>query len=553
MMRRSKIAGVFLTLLLLLVILCLSGFAVFHHYKNKVQEVFELAEECQAQNYYMALFDYKALAIATLVSKGDYIKAISLLDQLHDQLRAKENLIKMPDFGSKEEEMEFYLSLQNPKTGSFMDEAYPYGTWHGPTENVLLHIELLAKEIGQPVKLKYSLKYLDEIKTPEKLIAFLNESSIVGIIGSKFPQTSFHYIRDYFSMTRDRAHYPEDDLSPVTRLDLYRFSPEWKQSYLKWLYEARDPETGLWGPKLKNGKLAKKDLNNSASIIKGFVDSKGNDVYSSFPMGRYNNEMFCSILEGLEESEPGSDSLAESHEYNLKITKSIKVLTKYIWKDASEENKKRAGVLLEKYLKNRFENYHIPAEGAFSYYPKGEHAALDGVPGGFFFFERIGAFSTKKQTRLWGAPEKNISDLGVFDVDELTQEDFDLIANLENVNSLRLYQTTAHYDDLTSGVFAVVYPKERLVLDVMDLFYKTKHWIDTTPLTMGVWVSKAEMKKMLEDMDISFDEVEAYEKLIPLEKANEVLRNNKKLVVIGFDVLQIPRYKMVFSYSKSAD
>ncbi len=539
-----------LTTLFILVALCITGFVIFNHYKTKVQELFELSKQLQEQNYYMAEFDYKMLGIGDYLNKGYYIKALSRIDQLHQQLTSKENLIKMPNFNSKEEELQFYLNLQYPQTGAFMDNSYPYGTLHGPTENVLLHIELLAKEIGQPLKLKYPLKYLDKINTPEKLIAFLDDASNVGIIGSKLPQTSFHYIRDYLAMARDKINYAEERLSPITRINLYNFSPEWKQTFLKWMYEAQDPETGLWGPKSKSGKLLKKDLNNSASIIKTFVDRNGNNIHPAFPM-RYNNKMFESILEGLSESEPTADNLAESHEWNLKITKSIKVLTKYIWKDASQENKDKARVLLERYIKNRFEKYYIPEEGAFSYYPEAKHAALDGVPGGFAIFKKIGAISSEKQKKLWGAPEKNITDLGSFKISELAQNDFDLIANSKGINSLRFYQTTPAYDNLVSNVFAVVYPKTTLVLDIMDLAHKIKHWINTTPLTMGIWVSKADVREEL--ADIQFDKVATYEKTIPLESANEVLRKNNKLVVIGFDILQVPRYKVVFNYSKNSN
>ena len=532
----------------LLLALCITGFVIFNHYKAKVQELFELSKQLQNQNYYMAEFDYKMLGIGAYLSQGHYLTALSRIDQLHRQLLTKENLIKMPDFNSTEEELQFYLNLQNPKTGSFMDDSYPYGTFHGPTENVLLHIELLAREIGQPVKLKYPLKYLDEINTPEKLTKFLDESSTVGIIGSKLPQTSFHYIRDYFAMVRDKISYSEDQLSPVTRLNLYSFSPEWKQAFLKWMYEARDPETGLWGPKSKNGKLVKKDLNNSASIIKGFVDENGNNIYPSFPM-RYNDQMFNSILEGLRESAPDADSFAASHEYNLKIVKSISVLTKYIWKDASQENKGKARALLEGFIKNRFEKYYIPEEGAFSYYPEAKHAALDGVPGGFFVFNKIGALSSEKQNKLWGPPEINIVNSDSFEIVELNQINFDLIANVKDINSLRFYQIMPDYHDLTSNVFAVVYPKETSVLDIMDLSYKMKHWINTTPLTMGIWVSKADI---IEDFkDIKFGEVATFKKTMPLEKANEVLRTSNRLVVIGFDVLQIPRYKVVFNLKNS--
>jgi len=216
----------------------------------------------------MAEFEFKMLGIAYYLDKGHYYKSLSLLNQLHKQLKSKENLIKMPKFASKKDELEFYLNLQNPKTGAFMDDSYPLSTYHGPTENVLLHIETLAKETGQPIRLKYPLRYLDEINTSEKLVAYLDDVSTIGWIASKLPQTSFHNARDILSLAKDNISYNEDDADLVIeKYNLYHFYPEWKRTMLEWFYKNQDPETGLWGPKSKNGKLLKKDLNNTASII----------------------------------------------------------------------------------------------------------------------------------------------------------------------------------------------------------------------------------------------------------------------------------------------
>ena len=122
-----------------------------------------------------------------------------------------------------------------------------------------------------------------------------------------------------------------------------------------------------------------------------------------------------------------------------------------------------------------------------------------------------------------------------------------MIANSYDINSLRFYRTTPDYNNLTSDVFAVVYPQKTFVLDIMELTQKMKHWINTTPQTMGNWISKAEIRNRLES--IKLEKVPIYEESIPLESANEVLQKNNKLVVIGFDVLQVPRYKIVYEYS----
>ena len=148
-------------------LLALVGLAV--HVSFLIPALFKLNRECQEEGYYMAEFEFKMLGFAYQLDKGRYVEAVSGIRRLHDRLRSRKDLIKVPRFSNKGEELEFYLALQNPRTGAFMDDSFPYCTYDGPTGNVLLHLEALAKETGQPLRLKYPLKYLDEINTPQKL------------------------------------------------------------------------------------------------------------------------------------------------------------------------------------------------------------------------------------------------------------------------------------------------------------------------------------------------------------------------------------------------
>lgn len=547
-MTRKKI--ILIASIVFLILLIISGITVKNSTQTKVKELFRMNKELQEENYYMAEFEFKMLGIAYYLDKGSYCTALSRLNQLHKQLKTKEGLIKVPEFTSKEEELEFYLNLQNSKTGAFMDDSFPLNTYHGPTENVLLHIEALAKETGQPLRLKYPLKYLDKINTPDKLIAVLNDWCTVGWIASKFPQTSFHNARDILSLARDSINYNAEEVDLVIQNNnLYDFSPEWKKAMIQWFWENQDPETGLWGPKSKSGKLQKKDLNNTASIMKAFVDNNGNNIHKSFPL-RYKNEIFESILELSSETLPEDDELDEWHEWQLKTSKSIKTLTRYLWNDASRENKKRAGELIEDFIKINFEKCYIPQEGAFSYYPESEHATLDGTRV-FFIFRDIGVFSSERQKRLWGEPEKNITDLGSYEISKFSERDFHLIKNYADINSFRLYKTAPDYDNLTSHVLAVVYPQKTLFLDIMDLTPKIKHWIETTSQSVGNWVSRETIMQELAKIKIELAPV--YEGKIPLALANEVLQNNRELVIIGFDVLQIPRYRIAYKFVASKD
>ena len=525
--------------ILVLVFLTISGFIVKCRVQAQVKELFKMNKELQEESYHMAEFEFKMLGIAYYIDRGQYSTALSRLNQLHKQLRTKEGLIKMPEFKGKVDEMEFYLNLQNPKTGAFMDDSYPSCTYNEPTENVVLHLDALAKEIGRPLHLKYPLKYLDEINTPDTLNVFLDDVSHVGWIVSQFPQTSFVFARSLFSYANGEG--------VIAKNNLYRYSPKLKHTLLQWFYDNQDPETGFWGPRSKwSGSLLIKDLTNTASIIKGFVDANGTDLHPSFPL-RYKDKMFETTLQIMSEPMPDDDELSEWHEWALKMGKGTMMLTRYLWNDASGEDKDKAKEIFVKLVRTSFDKYYIPNEGSFSYYPKAQHATMDGT-GKINEFESMGFFSGEKQRRLWGSPQGRMTDLGAHEILEFTERDFALIKNYSEINSLRFYKDDPDCDNLTKNVFAVVYSQKTSVLDVRDLTMKMKHWIDATPQSMGNWTSREEILQKLKSLKI--EQVPVYEKTIPIENANVLLKKKSKLVVIGFDVLQIPRYRIAFELKK---
>lgn len=532
-----------ITFSLLAITLIIAVFISIQAYRAKarIREMFTLNKQLQEQNYYMAEFEFKGLGIAYHLGKWEFAKSAALMDRLHEQLITKKGLIKMPDFKSKEEELEFYLNLQNPKTGAFMDDAYPLCTYHGPTENVILHIESLVKELDRPLKLKYRLKYLDRVNTPEKLVAYLDDISTMNWIAAKLPQTSFHNARDILTLARDFTHYDPDNINMVIQKHgLYNFSPEWRHTLLKWFYEHQDPKTGLWGPKSKDGKLLKKDTNNTSSILKAFVDKKGNDIHPEFPL-RYKDKLFASTLETLATAFPADDNLDDLHEWNLRTPKSLRLLTRYLWKDSSRENQELAKKHFENYIRILFNRYYIPQEGGFSYYPDSSHATLDGV-GGFYIFREIGAFSSEKQHRLWGSPDQSIVSEQTVTTSSFQKKHLDAFIQSPEINSLRIYDSSLDLNDLTKNVLVVVYPGEPVVPDILDLTPRFKHWINTTPLTMGNWISKASVQKDLENIDIKPVPVLTASK--SLNDINTLLSRKKHLVIIGFDVLQVPRMKL---------
>ncbi len=524
--------------LALAVLLALAGFAA--HISSLMPALFKLNKQCQEEGYYMAEFEFKMLGFAYQLDKGRYVTAISGIRKLHEQLRSRRGLIKVPRFNDKREELEFYLALQNPRTGAFMDDSFPYCTYDPPTQNVLLLLEQLAKATGQPLRLKYPLKYLDDINTPAKLTAFLDDVSNVGWLASRFPQTSFVFARELL------AHGAED--SVLVRTRLYTLSPEWKQAILQWFHARQDPETGMWGPKSRgSGKLLTLDLDNTASIAKAFVDPEGNDLYASFPL-RYKSEMFASVLKVMSEPLPAEGNLAEWHEWALKMGKGTYLLTRYLWKDASEEHRTAAANLIERYLRIKFEKYYVPKEGAFSYYPGSQHATLDGTSGGIGIFFDLGAFSAERQRRLWGGPEKTCTDLGRRAVAGLTESDFTPIMDLGTVNSVRFYPRAPEAEDYAANAAGLFYPRPTPVLDVVELAPRVRKWLETTSQSMGNWVSREDLSGRLSRTGIG--SVPVWKGEIPLAQLNRVLKENQTLTVIGFDALQVPRRRITFDAAR---
>ena len=522
-----------LSITTLLLILGLWG-----HSASRIPDLFRLNKECQEEGYYMAEFEFKMVGIIYLLDHGQYAKAVSSIERLHEQLKTRKGLVKVPKFADKNEEMDFYLSLQNPRTGAFMDDSCPYCTWEGPTGNVLEHLEKLSKETGRPLQLRYPLKFFDRIDTPEELQVYLDDLGHIGWVASKLPESSFHFIRDLLSYTR------EGNL--VERNHLYAFSPEWKRTLLQWVYESQDPKTGYWGPRFRHGgKLTKRDLHNTSSIAKAFVDDQGNDRYPEFPL-RHKDRMFQTTLEVMAEPHPdATGGLDEWHAWTLREGKGITLLTRYLWNDASPENKARARKTFESLLRLKYEKYYIPGEGAFCYYPGSQHATLDGTGSALVNLDDAGSFSAGKQRHIWGGPEQTCANLGQVTAATLTEADLAPLRNAKEVNSFRYYRGAPDPDDFTAQVEGVFYAGEAPVLDLVELAPGLKAWADATTQSMGNWTSRQEI---LEELSrVHTGRVPVFRGGIPLDRLNKALQGNGTVPVVGFDVFQVPVCRITYT------
>jgi hypothetical protein len=376
-MRHKKTGIVLITILIVFILsITLISFRV----KTQVKDLFRMNKELQEDGYYMGDFEFKMMSLTYYLDKGQYIEALLSINKLHNQMERKDGITKMPKCNSKQEELTFYLNLQDPETGAFIEKKYPYLVYNEISENIIDHIVSLSKEINQQAKLKYPLTYLDEISPPTKLKAFLNDVGYVGRIATKFPQTSYIFARSLLSYINNEGAIGENNF--------YSFSQEWKTSLLERFYDSQDPETGFRGPRSRtDGKLLKKDLTNTVSVIKTLIDKDGNNIYKEFPL-RYSDKIIATTIEVLNEPVPDNEELDEVHERNLKMSRGISMITRYLWKYMSEDDKQEFKKTIEKYIKIKFEKNYIPGEGAFSYYPNEKYATLDGM-GNFFLFKDL--------------------------------------------------------------------------------------------------------------------------------------------------------------------
>ncbi|MEN6326474.1 MAG: hypothetical protein ABFD18_09780 [Syntrophomonas sp.] len=525
-MRMHKVlAGI--SIIIAIILIC-SGLYIYRSIAS-ISEMFRLNGELQAEGYYMAEFEFKMLGCAYYLDRGQYLTALNKLNELHDQLESKKGLIKVPSFTNKINEMQFYLNLQNPKTGAFMDDSYPVIYYFEPTLNVVEHLEQLAKETGQPLCLKYPLKFMEQLDSPEELKAVLDDLSTVGWIASKLPKTNYMMASCYRSY----------DL--LERNQLYAFSPEWKHELLRWFYTNQDSRTGYWGPRLRySGELLNEgELSPTYKIVSMFKDKQGNDIYPQFPLS-YQGRILKTTLQKINDPMPDDFNTEEVHEWQLTRYHGLKLLTCYLWKDLTNENKNEVAKIMEKLITNKFEKFYVENQGAFSYYPDSKEATLDGTGDMVGLLDIVGALSVERQKLLWGDPDKLITDLGVLEVTDLKDIDLAALEKNSDINSIHYYSSEPTAENLTKGVLCLSYPRKSNVLDVIDLLPKMKLWLNSTSQNMGNWQSKETILQKLEAMPNK--QVPVYHGKISSEILSNILLKNRVVTVIGFDKLQRPKY-----------
>ncbi|MCF8501057.1 MAG: hypothetical protein K9H11_11380 [Rhodospirillum sp.] len=498
---------------------------------SKVGEIFAANETLKSEGYDLSAFEFELLSAMYFIDHGQYLRGLRRLDAIHDKYVDRKGLVKIPDFASPEEKLEFYLDRQNPETGAF----YPNGTdplfaYVGVTANMINFIEVLSRNAGRPFALKYPLRFLDDISTPDKVTAMLDDVSRVGWIGARFkpPFVSAIELNDLIG---------QDE-----HLGIHGFTDAWKHAFYQWFYDNQNPDTGLWGARdrASGAMLGGGDVGDSGKIIKMFVDNEGNDLRpDEFPL-RHVDRIFATSMDQLADPMPARPD--EQHRWILDRDRGFRFLTRYLWPRLSVDDRRRARALMEKFVRVRFERYFVASDGAFSLYPDADHADLDGTGEALGMLDYTGALAPEKQTRLWGAPAETIIDLGRRVVPFLAPRDLNLIARRKTVKSLRFYRADPG-GDFVGNAAAILYPSETPVLDLVDLAPRLTHWLETTPQSMGNWVNRDATLAKLSDAGIAAAPGIGEN---PLDEIARLLKENGELFVVGFDTLQVPRFRVVF-------
>ena len=92
----------------------------------------------------------------------------------------------------------------------------------------------------------------------------------------------------------------------------------------------------------------------------------------------------------------------------------------------------------------------------------------------------------------------------------------------------------------------MIYPRETPLLDVTELVPNIMAWLDTLTLSMGNWTSREQIRQEYAALNITRSLI--FHHTPQLDLLNRMLREKQELVLIGFDALQIPVTRIVYSY-----
>lgn len=497
--------------------------------------LFERNAELKAQGFYMGEFEFKMLGILYYLNEGSYLKAYLALRRIIHEMQTTEGLVKMPEGASSEELMEFLLERQNPETGAFMDSGYPFFTYLAPTANVVDALDGLARQTGRPLRLKHPLRFLDEIRTPEQLRAYVEP---------------LLYIKESWANMGGPGPYGPgiSELKTFERLEqlgLYEFSDEWEHALREFYYETQDPKTGYWGVRIgtPDDWRQNEDPNSTYHIIKFVVDEWGEDRSEEYPL-RYGATLARSLLKSVTTSIP--DDPVEQHDWNLNQAQGARMITRRLWPHLSETEKVEVRATIGDWLTARYSLFR-PKEGGFAIHTSAASADVEGTGSALMLLLASGSLpGTPERERLWGKAISAMPDLALT---EITGREDSVLPSSSTANSIRVFKDVLPvgdtYDD--TSLVQVLYPEETPILDIMDLRQNVARFISTGGQDFGNWISKESLRERPLDLEREVKTVPVSHGRLDLAGLYRDHPEAIRFYVIGYDLFQVPVFRIAFS------
>jgi hypothetical protein len=506
-------------------------------------KLFKRNAELKAQGYYMAEFEFKMEAALYHLNEGSYWQAYRTLRRISYEMETLEGLVKVPQQASSEELTAFLLGRQNAETGAFMDSHYPFFTFIGPTANVLDQLESLAAKTGKPIQLKYPLRFIEQIRTPEQLRSYLDSLLYFKERWAK----KFGGPTPYCPGVSELSY---ETLKSFERFGGFEFSEGWWDALNQWYYAAQDPKTGFWGARIgdKDKWSQALDIDSTSHILAHFLGDRGEARDAKYPL-RYAEPLALTLL--TEASTPIPEDAVGQHEWNLRQAHAAKIVTRWLWPTLSEPLREQTLAGMSKWLETRFAMYR-PNEGGFAVDSSSPAADIDATTTALSFLGNIGFIpGTWQRERLRGMSTTSQPPIARFLLGRW--EDAALPSSLE-VNSIRVYADNApatdSWDDST--LVQIIYPRETQIPDIMDLRQGLVRYASAAGGEFGNWTTKASLK----DSPLALDRTA---KLIPVVKGSLNLAplaghrsEKRRFFVVGVDRFQVPIFRHEYFLAEKA-
>ncbi len=517
----------------LLIAAAASAFSVVQTVKSPPR-LFRRNAELKADGYYMGEFEFKMMATLYHLNNGAYWSAYQGLRRINHEMWTLDGLSRMPQGASPEQLMKFMLERQNPETGAFMDPSFPLVSYIGPTANALDYLDQLSRQTGRPVKLKYPLRFLDQIAAPERLRATLGSTL---------------YFREFWA---DKFGGPTpfilvSELSPESielfeRVGGYRFPEGWKQALRDWFYEAQDPVTGFWGGRIgKEGRWRQSlDIDSTSHILTNFLTDRGEIRDPKHPL-RYAEPIARTLLE--EADKPVPDDVVEQHEWSLRQFHAAKIIVRWLWPALSDSLREQALQGMSRWVAYRFSLYRAE-QGGFAVDASSSRADIDATSTAISFLKQIGSIpGTWERERLRGkalaaGPARTsavVLGTGIASV-----------PRMPGLNSVRVYRDSAPSEDSwdDSRLLGIFYPTDTQILDIMDLRQRLVRFLAAEGGEYGNWSSKAELREGPLGLGAGISQVPVARGWPNLSAIASDNPSSARFIVVGLDAFQVPEYEV---------